>query len=295
MNTRLKAWLNRARRLWPAGGRSRGRAAGSPGCDRSSWVLLQADNRPLKLRTQSKALDYDPRQDSVEMMRALNGGDLAETWTYWDLSSLINRLKCSNMGCGYAHARIEPRHHPERHITWGKIRVILDFMERNPDVGIVAFLDSDAFVRDEWGFLSLVEALAARPDKHGVLSRDPLMPKNTYINTGCMILKNDAFTRSFLEAVWEDVHAHPTYRWEWPHEQHASSVFVETQKEAFFVCRTKVLNTPCGDIVRHSWWKDLFAELAMDEMCSTVAGNLERKAGRLPPRSRFRIEDLLDG
>jgi hypothetical protein len=100
---------------------------------------------------------------------------------------------------------IWPEDHQDRHVTWGKIRVLLDFMSRHPEAEAVAFLDSDAFIRDEVRFLALVDALLAAPDRHGVLSRDPLMPKNTFINTGCMILKNTALARRILQAVWDDV------------------------------------------------------------------------------------------
>ena len=58
------------------------------------------------------------------------------------------------------------------------------------------------------------------------MSRDPLMPKNAYINTGCLILNNSGFTRTFLEAVWGDVEVRPQYRFEWPHEQQTASAFM---------------------------------------------------------------------
>ena len=63
----------------------------------------------------------------------------------------------------------------------------------------------------------------------------------------------------------------PQYRFEWPHEQQAASAFVQQHREAFLVCKTAVLNTPCGDIVRHTWWKHQFAELAEEELKVTVA------------------------
>lgn len=228
------------------------------------------------------------------MMRSLNGGSLAQKWDYWSVSSLINQMKCSAMYCDYVRVIIEPRHYRYRHVTWGKIRILLDFMQENPEIDIVAFLDSDAFVRDEFRFQSLVKLLADSPEKHGIFSRDPLMPKNTYINTGCMILKNDAFIRDFLEAVWDDIHRSPRYRWEWPHEQHSASAFVKENRDAFFVCKTSVFNTPCGEIVRHSWWKELFEEIAMDEVLANLAKSLCREHDQVSPDSPFDIGPLLD-
>ena len=98
-----------------------------------------------------------------------------------------------------------------------------------------------------------------------------MMSKNTYVNTGCMILKNDAFIHEFLGTVWRDADREQRYRLEWPWEQFLVSAFVQSHREAFHVCRTAVLNTPCGQIVRHSWWKDLFQELVEDEFKATVA------------------------
>ena len=258
------------------------------------WCILQADNRPLNLPQMSKSLEYDACQDSSEMMRFLNGGSLAQKRDYWTTSSLINQMKCSAMHCEYAQILIEPRHYRDRHVTWGKIRILLDFMQKNPEINIVAFLDSDAFVRDESRFKSLVEILANSPEKHGIFSRDPLMPENTYINTGCMILKNDDFTRNFMETVWNDVHRNPRYRLEWPHEQHSASAFVKENKNAFFVCKTSVLNTPCGEIVRHTWWKELFEEIAMDEVLATMARSLCHEHDQSSPNPTFDIGPLLD-
>jgi hypothetical protein len=256
-----------------------------------NWCLLQADNRALSLFHESKRLAYDAQGDSMEMMHNLNGGSLTQNWDYWSSSALINQLKCSLMQCEYRRITIAAQDHPERHITWGKIRILLDFLHEHPEVDIVAFLDSDAFVRDEARFKALVEVLAKNPDKHGVVSRDPLIPKNTFINTGCMIFKNDDFVKNLLESVWNDVNQRPQYRWEWPHEQYSASAQIEANKEAFYLCQTAVLNTPCGEIVRHCWWKDLFEELMVDELKSTVAKML---CDAPLPETTFNIDTLLD-
>ena len=233
--------------------------------------VLQADTRPFTIHGRSRRLAYDPHTDSEERMRAVNDGTLVRSWDYWSLSVLINRLKCEAMGCAHHVLPIRAEYHAGRHVTWGKIRVLQDFLQAHPDAEMVAFLDSDAFIRDEVAFIALVDALRAAPDRHGAMSRDPLLPRNSYINTGCLILKNSDFTRAFLDAVWNDVAVRPQYRFEWPHEQEAASAFVLRHREAFLVCKTAVLNTPCGDIVRHAWWKHQFAELAEEELKVTIA------------------------
>jgi len=290
----MKKWMHKGDRLW----RALRALAPFPSPPKAphplNWCVLQADNRPLKLFQESKPLTYDPGDDSVEMMHALNHGSLAHPWDYWSTSSLINRLKCRVMGCGYQSLAIRPKDHPKRNITWAKIRILLDFMGQHPEIDIVAFLDSDAFVRDERRFKALVEYLAGDPNKHGIFSRDPLMPKNTYINTGCMILKNNDDVRTFLETVWEDADRCPQYRWEWPHEQHAASDFIASHREAYFICRTAVLNTPCGEIVRHSWWKELCETLMLDELRATVARGFSEEKGASRMEGAFDITALLD-
>lgn len=233
--------------------------------------VIQADSRPFTIHAASRSLAFDPADDTEARMRAVNGGSLVHAWDHWSLSVVINRLKCRRLGVAHHARTILPAHHVDRHVTWGKIRVLLDFLHERPDADIVAFIDSDAFIRDEVAFGALAEALWAAPDRHGALSRDPLLPKNTYINTGCLIVKNTAFTRDFLSAVWNDVEARPQYRHDWPHEQFAASAFVRDHRDRFFVCRTAVLNTPCGSIVRHAWWKHQFADIADEELRATVA------------------------
>ncbi|MEI6667419.1 MAG: hypothetical protein WCP29_04620 [Acidobacteriota bacterium] len=227
-------------------------------------------------------------------MRALNGGTLGRAWDYWAASAAINRLKCAVVGCGHHVLPIRPADHLDRHVTWGKIRVLLDFMTSHPEADVVAFLDSDAFIRDERRFVALADALRAAPGRHGVLSRDPLMPKNTFINTGCLMLKNTAFARGFLETVWNDVEQRPQYRRDWPHEQYSASQFVLNHREAFYVCRTAVLNTPCGEIVRHAWWKHQFQEIAQDELFASVASLHFPDLAAAEPPVAFDLATLLD-
>lgn len=256
--------------------------------------VLQADSRPFTVHTRSRTLDYDPYSDSEESMRALNGGTLVRGWDHWSLSAVVNRLKCATMGCAHHVLPIRPEHHPDRHVTWGKIRVLLDFMHAHPEAEVVAFIDSDAFIRDEYAFLDLVGALRAAPDRHGAVSRDPLLPKNTYINTGCLILKNSGFARMFLDEVWRDVDVRPEYRLTWPHEQQAASRLIQQHREAFYVCRTAVLNTPCGEIVRHTWWKQQFAELAEEELKTAVASRYCPDLAQPEARRPFDLAALLD-
>lgn len=248
----------------------------SPPTDKSKstaadvWVI-QADDRPFTIHRESKPLSYDAGDDTPAMMRSLNAGSLSRRWDSWSSSFVINRLKCRIAKCAHEVIAVRDGDHPDRHVTWAKIRLISDFMRDRPEVGVVAFLDSDAFIRDEERFMALVDALIADPEKHGILSRDPIMPKNTFINTGCMILKNNAFSRAFLDSVWQDADRQPRYRREWPHEQFAASAFVQSHRKSFYICRTAVLNTPCGQIVRHSWHKELFNELVEDEFKAAVA------------------------
>ncbi len=268
--------------------------ADTPESPPAKVCVIQADNRPVTIHRESKPLTCDPADDTAAMMRSFNAGALGRTWDYWSSSFVINRLKCRITGCRTRSFRSAAATTPTATSPGRRSASLRTYMRDHPEIDVVAFLDSDAFIRDEEHFRALVDALVAAPDKHGVLSRDPHLPKNTYINTGCMILKNDAFGRGFLDAVWSDADRNPRYRREWPHEQFAASAFVLSHREAFFVCRTAVLNTPCGQIVRHSWWKELFFELVDDEFKATVAklcfSEPERSAAARP----FDLSALLD-
>jgi hypothetical protein len=124
--------------------------------------VLQADTRPFTIHGRSRRLAYDPHTDSEERMRVMNDGTLVRNWDYWSLSVLINRLKCEAVGCAHHVPPIRSEDHAGRHVTWAKIRVLQDFLQAHPDAEVVAFLDSDAFIRDEKAFLALVEALQRR-------------------------------------------------------------------------------------------------------------------------------------
>jgi hypothetical protein len=256
--------------------------------------VIQADSRPFAIHGASRLLAYDATDDTEERMRAVNGGSLVHDWDHWSLSVVLNRLKCRRLACDHHVVAITPAHHPDRHVTWGKIRVVLDFLHQRPDADMVAFIDSDAFIRDESGLHALAMALWRDSDRHGALSRDPLLEKNTFINTGCLLLKNTAFTRGFLSAVWDDVKVRPRYRDDWPHEQFAASALVREHRERFFVCRTAVLNTPCGSIVRHAWWKHQFAAIADEELRATVAGEVCPELATAPPPQPFDLAAILD-
>ncbi len=257
--------------------------------------VIQADTRPFTVHGHSRSLIYEPDCDSEEQMREMNGGTLSQDWHHWSLSVIINRLKCEAIGCQHHVLPIRAEDHPNRHVTWGKISVLQSFLRAHPEAETVVFLDADAFIRDEVAFLALVEALQAAPDKHVALSRDPLVPRNSYINTGCVILKNSDFTRKFLDTVWNAVEARPQYRFEWPCEQAAASDFVRQNREYFLVCKITALNTPCGDIVRHVWWKNQFNELAEEELKVTVAKRVCADLVQTLKAHVFDLAELLDG
>jgi hypothetical protein len=258
------------------------------------WCLLQIDDRPLTFFYDSKKLKYNDREDSVKMMRNLNNDSMIQKWDYWSMSALINQLKCSMMNCDYKWLGITPQHHQGRHLIWGKIIVLWNFLLKNQDVDIVAYLDSDAFVRDEERLEMLVNILANNPDKHGILSRDPLMQKNTYINAGCMILKNNDYVVNLMKQTWNGAFNNRKYLWDWPCEQFFLSDLIESDKESFYICKTAVLNTPCGEIVRHSWHKEMLEDLIADELRATIANMVAggKRAGR--QADEFNIDTLLD-
>ncbi len=230
--------------------------------------IVQADTRRPSTNPLSKYLRYDETRDDEPMMRSLNGAKLFHDWDFWSLTFLINRFRAGLLAPDYAYRFVEmnqSRHFPDRHVTWGKIRVVLELLQGHPRPDAVVFIDSDAWIRDHRRLRDMMDYFMSQPDRHGMFSRDPKMPKNTLINTGMMALKNTAYTHRFLEEVWAQVALYPSRRHEWPHEQFVASQLVEQNLDRFLICKVAAFNTPCGQIVRHAWLKHMMSHLLIDE------------------------------
>lgn len=237
-------------------------------------TIIQADNRQRIIHSLSKCLQYDECNDSRDMMRSLNQNQLGHHWDFWTVTSLINQHKAQLMGFSYKHITTsQEKHYPDRYITWSKIRVLIEFLQNADENDIVVFLDSDAWIRDHNNFKSLLSHFAQQKDKHGMFSRDPKISYNTFINTGCIVLKNTPYARNFVHTIWDMLPQKPEKRYEWPHEQYFASKLVEENKNHFIITKVSVLNTPCGEIVRHVWYKDMLPELLMDEAFACLANS----------------------
>jgi len=93
----------------------------------------------------------------------------------------------------------------EEDLRWKKVGVLIEATERHKDGAYLVWLDSDLAVLD---FDSLVfeATVDAHPHADILLSRDA-RPENGIANTGCIVVRNTAFTRAFLR-LWSSSFPH---------------------------------------------------------------------------------------
>jgi cell division protein FtsL len=230
-------------------------------------TVVQCDTRPISLKYVTKELNFDECLHSEAILRSING-DIVNQPNFWSMSSAINRIKAGLIGAKYLSFTCDESNFPDRHVTWGKIDILIKVLKNAKTDEVICFLDSDAWIRDERILLKMVQSLYDNPEKHVVLSRDPHIPVNSFINSGCMIFKNTPYCNELLEHVWNAVESeqYENYRHEWPCEQYVLSDIVKAEYDKFYICKVSALNTPCGEIVRHSWWKNMLPEL-LDDAC----------------------------
>jgi len=258
-------------------------------------TIIQCDNRPTSLKYVSRKLHFDEYRDSESMIRSLNG-KIANQADYWSLTSAVNRVKSRLIGARYVHVGTDETGCPDRGITWYKILVLRQILANAKPGELVCFLDSDAWIRDERVLSNIVEALSRNPGKHAAFSRDPKLAKNTFINTGCMVLKNTLFTRQLLAHAWHAVETaqYDNYRFDWPCEQFVLSDIVKAEHTKFYVLKVNTLNTPCGEVVRHVWWKHMLQELLDDVSRECVFKLADREYDPKEGTAPFDINDYLD-
>lgn len=237
-------------------------------------AIIQSDDRQIAHNIISKELNYDESNDSVEMIYGLNENKISNSWNYWEITYSINKLKVNKLGHNYKYYffnLIRERDFPNYHPSWSKVSVISKFMKENKNIDLIVYLDSDAWIRDHYALDKLLTYFYSRPEKQGMFSRDPKLAKNTFINAGVQIWKNNLYSFEVLKNASEFLKNLPAGRkgW-WPYEQRPISDFVKENISDFLICKVNILNTPCGKIIRHCWNKSLIKELLIDESLSCL-------------------------
>lgn len=179
--------------------------------------VLQADNRPT--------LDYLLKTQKVNKKFC---DLLGYTYLFVDLNTIPSNL----------------------HPATKKIILVNNMLQSNVDV--LVFLDSDAWIQNGYWLHEIIHT----NEKHGCFSRDPYLKKNTFINSGSFILKNNNFTKAMYKSILADLYKNDKHHHVWPYDQYYISKYVFENKEHFTIFVPDILNTPNGKVLRHNWDKN---------------------------------------
>lgn len=135
------------------------------------------------------------------------------------------------------------------------ISLFLQNGENKKEFDFIVFLDSDAWIQTPDYLNTLIETLSNDETKNGAFSRDPYLSRNTYINSGSYVIKNNNFIRNMFCELIETIKEDKSHLAVWAYDQYYISGWVFKNRDLFHVFKPNVLNTPCGFILRHNWFK----------------------------------------
>jgi hypothetical protein len=182
---------------------------------------------------------------------------------YLLLSQNVNKKACDYLnlqgGSNYKYMFIELNNEKYKNIhpATAKIYIVNDFLQNSHD-DILIFLDSDAWVQNSYCLNKIINMLINDITKHGCYSRDPYVKKNTYVNSGSFIIKNNEYTKNMYQKIVESLEndkENSHYKNSWPYDQFYISKYIFNNKNDFNIFIPEILNTPLGLVFRHNWFK----------------------------------------
>lgn len=165
-----------------------------------------------------------------------------------------NQIFCKVLGYNYKFIPLQNEKYVNLHPATKKIFIVNKFLQTTT-YDIIIFLDTDAWIQNGYYLNELVLKLINN-EKIGCFSRDPYHKKNTFINSGSFILKNNDSSKRMYEKIIQDVYNNKEYHNSWPFDQYYISNYIFENKDNFFIFRPDILNTPQGKILRHNWRKN---------------------------------------
>lgn len=117
---------------------------------------------------------------------------------------------------------------------------------------VIVYLDTDAWIVNHVMLDKLINEKLLKTKKLGMISRDPPINDNTYINSGGFIFKVNERTKQLFEELAEVMTSSP-YRIKQWYDQQLLSDYIENNKHDFFILKDNILNTPGGKIFIHHW------------------------------------------
>lgn len=167
----------------------------------------------------------------------------------------VNKKFCDILGYDYVFIALDNNKYGNIHPATKKIHIVNDFL-MNTECDILVFLDSDAWIQNGYWLNDIINNLINNSEKQGCFSRDPYVKKNTFVNSGSFIVKNNDFTKQMYNILIKDLHNDNHYHKRWPYDQYYISKYIFENKEQFKIFIPDILNTPCGKVLRHNWLKN---------------------------------------
>lgn len=181
--------------------------------------------------------------------------DNRPTLDYLLKSQAVNKKWCDILKYDYLFLNLDDfKYHSKIHPATKKIILMNDSLQKAA-YDIFIFLDSDAWIQNGYWLNDIILNLVSNKNKHGCFSRDPYIRKNTFINSGSFILKNDYFTKGMYANIVKDLHDDLKCHDAWPYDQYYISKYVFLNKDDFVIFNMLILNTPTGKVLRHNWYK----------------------------------------
>jgi hypothetical protein len=166
----------------------------------------------------------------------------------------VNKKFCEILEYDYLFLELDNNKYGNIHPATKKIYLVNDFL-LNTKCDVLVFLDSDAWIQNGYWLNDIINNLMNN-DKQGCFSRDPYLKKNTFINSGSFIIKNNDFTKKMYNLLIKELENNNSYHNNWPFDQYYISKYVFENKENFTIFIPDILNTPIGNVLRHNWLKN---------------------------------------
>jgi len=181
--------------------------------------------------------------------------DNRPTLDYLLQTQKINTAFCNILEYTYIFIELDNNKYGNIHPATKKIYIVNEFLQ-NTEFDILVFLDSDAWINNGYWLRDVITNLINNDNKNGCFSRDPYIKKNTFINSGSFIIKNNCFIKQMYNKLILELNINKKYHNQWPYDQYYISKYVFENKDAFTIFIPNILNTPIGKVLRHNWFKN---------------------------------------
>lgn len=167
----------------------------------------------------------------------------------------VNKKFCDKLNYDYVFIEMDNTTYGTIHPATKKIYIVNNFLQTTA-YDIIVFLDSDAWIQNGYLLDTILTNLIHNERKQGCFSRDPYVKRDTFINSGSFIIKNNVFTKQLYNNIMNELHTDNTYHNIWPYDQYYISNSIFENREHFVIFVPDILNTPKGKVLRHNWCKN---------------------------------------